>query len=157
MGRMYAIPFAAAASGSAIDFFEITAADDKPVRLHEVRIGQSTEAGDAQDEMIGIFIKRFSGGFTSGSGGTASATVSPLDSDDATVAVASETCNTTQCSGGTSVTLVSDAFNVRAGWQYLPTPECRIRFKQGEALVIGMAGAPADSITWYGTAIVEEV
>ena len=29
MGRMYAIPFAAAASGSAIDFFEITAADDK--------------------------------------------------------------------------------------------------------------------------------
>ena len=68
-GRIYSVVFSAVAVSAAQDLFEITPADDKPVEIVGIELGQSSDAGDAADELLQISIIR--GFTTSGSGGTA--------------------------------------------------------------------------------------
>jgi hypothetical protein len=155
MSRLYALTFQNVAVTAAVDFFEVQPADDKPVRLHGVCIGQSTEAGDAQDEMLRWAVLR--GFTTSGSaGGTAS--VKPLAPGDAAASFTGEVVNTTLATTGTPDVLHADCFNVRAGLQFWWTPECRPVCTQAQTLiVVRLVAAPADSITFDGTLLVEEL
>jgi hypothetical protein len=71
MGRIYEIPIVPTASpAAAFDAWEVLAASGKPFRLHEVVIGQSSDYGDAAAEGLSIQIKRATGSYTSGSGGS---------------------------------------------------------------------------------------
>lgn len=154
MGRMYAVTFESVNVSVAVDLFELIPADDKPLTVHALIIGQSSDAGDAQDEMLPIAIKR--GHVTSGSGG-ASPTPAPLNPGDAAAGFTAETNNTTQASSGTAVTLYADTFNVRSGFVWIPTPESRPVANQGNStLVVRLGAAPADQLTISGTLIVEE-
>lgn len=155
MGRLYSVSFKDVAVTAQQDLLEITAADDKPIVLHALYLGQSSDAGDAQAEMLGLTIER--GNTTSGSGGS-SPTPVPLDPGDAAASFTAEVNNTTQASSGTAVRLHADTFNVQAGYAYIPTPETRIKASQGNTtLTIRINGAPADSLTVSGTAIIEEL
>lgn len=153
-GRTYAVTFNAVAATAAQDAFEITPADDKPCEVVSIHISQTTEAGDANDEMLGVQIIR---GFTaSGSGGSA-ATPAALVPSSAAAGFSAEVNNTTLANTGTTTTLHSDAFNVRAGWVFIPPLDARPMVGQGNTTLVVRITAPADSVTFNGTMIVREL
>lgn len=157
MGRFYSVPFSAATVTAAQDVFEVLAASGKPFVLHEIVLGQTSDAGDAQAELEQVLIKRATGSYTSGSGGS---TVTPVKhlTNDAAAGPTAEINNTTQASAGTGAltTIRTETWNVQSGYQYLPTPESRLVFLPSEACVVSIT-APADSLTMSGTLVFEEL
>lgn len=157
MGRMYAVTFSNVAVTAAQDFFSLKAADDIPVLLHAVYLGQQSDVGDASEEMLVVHITR--GAATIGSGGSNPART-PLDSNDAASSITTN-CranDTTEVSGGTALILHAEHFNIRTGFMYVPTPECRIRSDEGDGfLAVALIVAPDDSLTMCGTLIFEEI
>ena len=156
MGRMYTITFSAVAITAAQDLFEISPADDKPILIHGVCVGQSTEEGDAASEMLAWSIVR--GHTSSGSGGSAQTGRPALSVNGAAAGFACETNNTTIASGGTPITLHADTFNVMTGLVWVPTPEMRVGASQADTTIaVRLLDAPADSFTAYGVCYVEEL
>lgn len=154
MGRVYAVTFTATAVTAAVDLFELSPADDRPIRLLGLFLGQTTELGDAAEEQLELRIIR--GHTTSGSGGS-SATPAPLSPADAAAGFAAEVLNTTLASAGTGAVLWADSWNVRAGYPLIFTPEMQPQASQANTtIVVRLASTPADSITIVGTLIVEE-
>lgn len=156
MGRVYTATFEGVAVTAAQDFFEIAPADDKPVVLHAVYLSQSSDVGDAAEEILRVIIGR--GHATTGSGGT-TPTPTPINMSDTAAGAVVEMNNTTIASAGTLLTLHSDTFNIRTGMVYIPAPEDRIYCSQavGVLLVVRLMAAPADSLTMNGTCIFEEL
>jgi hypothetical protein len=151
---MYSIAFSDIAVTAQQDFFELLPATQKPIRLHACFISQISDVGDAAEEMLRVSIIR--GHTTSGSGG-ASVTPGPLDSVDTAAGATCERNNTTIASAGTGLVLHSEAFNIRSGWVYVPTPECRPRCANASIIVVRLLTTPADSLTMSGTLYFEEV
>lgn len=158
MGRYYSVSFSGVAVSAIQDLFEIKAAAGKPVTLHEVVIEQSSDYGDSAAEGLGIVIKRGTGAITGGSGGSGAVTPAKHNTSDAAASALAETNNTTQAvaGGGTITTIRAEAFNVQAGWQYLPLREDRIIFLAAEYCIVSLTGAPADALTMSGTLVFEE-
>lgn len=154
--HVYLVSFSATASASALDWFELASPSSRGIVLLGLDIAQTTELGDAAEEQISWTIKRSSGAYTSGSGGS-SATPRLAVSTQPAATFTAEVVNTTQITGGTTTTLVQSAFNLRQGLEKWWTPETWITLAVSEALTIGMAAAPADSVTWVGTAYVGEL
>ena len=157
MGRLYTASFSATSVSAAVDVFEVLASSAKPFILHEVIIAQSSDYGDAAAEGLSVLLKKATGSYTSGSGGS-TATPRPHSTNDAAAGPTVETNNTTQASAGSGslLTMRCDAFNVQAGWQYLPTPEQRMLFLPAEACVVSIT-APADAVTLSGSIVFEEL
>lgn len=158
MGRMYQVPIAFVAQTAQIDFFELLAAAEKPSIIHEIYLANSTDVGDAQEEMLTIKLKRASGTVTSGSGGTTPTPV-PIEPDDASSGLTAEVNNTTKLAVGTG-TITDErlfAWNVRTPFQMIFTPETRPRIKGGERKVLELTTTPSDSITMGGYVLVEEL
>lgn len=156
-GRLYACTFDTTAVTASVDFFEITPADDKPVVIHAVFIGQTTELGDAQEEQLPWSIQRGGTAMTSGSGGSTAANGVTLGASGAASGFTFESLNTTVATFTSGVVLHRDTFNVRTGLQYIPTPETRPNVSQANGgLVIRLDAAPADSVSFRGTLLVEE-
>lgn len=155
MGKIYTLTFAPSAQTAQIDFFEVNSPSGCSVCIHSVQVGQTTETGDAQEEFLPWFIKINHS--TSGNG--TATTAQPLDATNPSTALATacETVATTQATGGSPLTKWRDAFNVRAGLLWKPIPEERIWIPPSTRLVVGLDAAPADSITWTGTLVFEEV
>lgn len=154
MGRIYYVDIAPTAITVAADLIELTPADDKPIAIHGFEIFQTTDLGDAQEEIIGLLWVR--GHATSGSGGL-TPTPRPANPSDAASGFTAETVNTTQASAGTGVNLPRHGWNVRVACEKVYTPETRPQASQGNTtLVLRMAAAPADSLTISGYVIVEE-
>ena len=155
MARLYTVIFSAVSVSAAQDLFEITPGDDKPVRLHGISVGQTSDAGDAQDEQIQWSVIR--GHTTSGSGGSAP-TPAPLQtSADTAAGFTAEVNNTTTATAGTGVILHTSAFNVRAGLEYWWPPECRPGASQANTTIVVRITAPTDALTMSGTLYVEEL
>ena len=146
MPRLYTTNLAPTAITVAADLVEFTPADDIPILIHGFRVCQTTDTGDAQEEIITLSWVR--GNTTSGSGGNTSVASVPKNHRDAAASVTIETANTTAASAGTAVTAYSTGWNVRAPLEVVFTPEQRIRADQGNTLlVLRMGAAPADSLT----------
>lgn len=156
MGRQYIISFDRVAVTAIQDLFEILVPADKAMILHEFHITQDSDAGDAQSEQLHVEVQRVTGSPTSGSGGSA-ATPRPTDGGDAAAGITAEVNNTTQLSGGTAVTLASEAGNVMNGVHFTPVPESRPSFAGQTRCLISLSAAPADSLTMSGWASVEEI
>jgi hypothetical protein len=155
--REYTIPFGPTAETATFDIFEVAPADDKPITLLGIILSQTTEIADAQEEMLEVIITRGGTAMTSGSGGNTGVTAQPADPADAACGAAIETLNTTKATFTSGVVMYRDAFNVRTGWQYLPTPEQWIRVTQIQGgLSASIPGTPTDSITFCGTVIIGE-
>jgi hypothetical protein len=157
MGRLYTVQFTAVAVTAAQDVFEILAAAAKPFVLHEIVLSQSSDFGDAQAEGLGVLVKRATGSYTTGSGGS-TPTPGKHNTSDTAAGVTAKANNTTQAvvGSGTLTTIRAEAWNEQAGYQYLPTPETRIFFAGSEACIISIT-APADSITLSGSMTIEEM
>lgn len=155
MGRMYSVVFQNVAVSAIQDLFELTPADDKPIVIHSIEVGQSSDAGDAASELLRWSIVR--GHTTGGSGGTAP-TPAPLNPNDAAAGCAAEVNNTTIASAGTTTTPYASTFNIATGLVYIPTPECRIGASQANTtIVVRLVAAPADALTMDGTLVFEEL
>lgn len=157
MGRMYSITFQAQSITTAnadYDLFEIAPADDKPVALHWVSLGQTTELGDSAEEQLRIAIIR---GHATGGNGSA-ATVAAFDPNGAAAGAVCETVGSTIASAGSPVTLAEHVFNVRIGLDLLFPPECRPYCTQGQTLLtVRLMSTVADDLTMSGTCYFEEV
>ncbi len=155
-GRFYTIPIESTAATAAVDLWELLAPNDMSFALHYAELTQSTEAGDAQDEQLYATIRYVTGSPSSGSGGSS---VTPVALNPGSVAssITSEVMNTTQLSGGTNTVLFPISFNVRAGFQFFPPPLLIPIFSPSTRCLIELESAPADSITFNGYAVVEEI
>ncbi len=120
-------------------------------KIHEVRIGQSSDAGDADAEMLRVSWFRTT---TLGTTGTAIVGVG-LEPGFGTALSNSVSAGATL---STSLTLMgSEAFNVQAGWLWLPTPLLQITVPAvaTEGVVWQLSGS-LDIITLHATVVWEE-
>lgn len=155
MGRKYWVDMPPVAITVAADLFELTPADDKPIRVLALNLHQTTELGDAAEEQFSLVWVR--GHTTSGSGG-ATPTPRPCNPSDAAAGFTAETNNTTAASVGTTVNLPRHGWNVRCPLERPYTPDEAPEASQANTtLVLRMAAAPADSITIGGCILVEEL
>jgi len=158
MGRLYQIPIPFAATAAQIDLFELTAASDKPCKIHEIYIAQSSEFSDAQEEQLTLKLKVAFGSVTSGSGGS-TPTPQPIVRNDAASGLTAEVNNTTKLVVGTG-TIVDErlySWNVRMEFHKIFTPETRPHIMGGEKKVLELTTTPGDSVTIGGHVIVEEL
>lgn len=153
-GRIYAVTFSAVAVSAAQDLFEITPADDKPIEIVGIELGQTSDAGDSLDALAQISIIR---GFTaSGSGGSAP-TPAPLSPNDAAAGFTAEVNNTTLANTGTTTTLHTGAWNVRAGYINWFPEGMRPMASQANTTIVVRQTAPTSAITMSGTLYVREL
>ena len=145
--RLYSASQSAQAITAAVDLFHITVATDKPIRLYWLELYQTTDLGDAAEEIIGIGIYR---GISGGGGGTALTEVS-LDSQDTITPGTAVVGQGTASTGGTLTHLIG--WNIRqAGPIWVPIPELRPRVSAAEdPIAFRLMAAPADSITVSST------
>ena len=152
---MFSSTFSVTAVTASVDIWEIVAPATGPVVLHRCVIGQTSDVGDAQEEILPVLIKR--GQTTSGSGGAPTISTGDLGLTGASFGGTLEGLNTTKATAGTILTLYSDPWNVRGSWDWLPTPETRIWIPASGRATVELAAAPADSITVSSTLIYELV
>ena len=156
LGRVYTISENATAVTAAVDLLELLGSADSILRLRELHVTQSSDAGDSESEQLLVSIRRVTGAPTSGSGGS-TPTPAPLNPGDAAFGGTTETVNTTQLSGGTNTVLSVEAFNVMAGLHYMPPEDSMPRFAGATRLLVELEAAPADSVTVSFYAVVEEI
>ncbi len=153
----YSAVFSDVAVSVAQDLFEILAPTDSIVKIHSVRVGQSSDEGDAQAEMLPIeFV--VGRGATTGSGGS-SPTPQLLEAGFAAAGSTAEVNNTTRMvvGGGSLHTVLEDTFNVQVGFLYQPLPEEMIIISPGDFFTVALPSAPADAFTMSGTIVFEEI
>lgn len=144
-GRPYTVTWDAATAVTAIiDIFEILPADDKPIFLDELTIWQTTDVGDAAEEILQIQV--ITGYTTTGSGG-ASGTVGKVMAGDAAASFTAECRNTTVATTGTPAIWHADGWNVRTPYIWTPTPDWTPFASQAQPLYVRLPVAPADSLT----------
>lgn len=154
MAGIYTVSFTGVAVTAAQDLFEISPADDKPVELCGLFISQTSDVGDAADELLGYQVIR---GYTaSGSGGSTPSKVA-VKRGFPTAGFSAEANNTTVANTGTAVIVHDDAFNVRAGlalwWPDGFEPDA----SQADTTIVVRIPAPADSLTMRATLYVREI
>jgi hypothetical protein len=157
-GRLYTVSWDAATSITVqIDVFELVPADDKPIFLEELTMWQTSDFGDAQDEVIGIQIIR---GFTTSGSGGATATVGKFDSPGGTAISGTQECrNTTLATTGTTDILHEDGWNVRAPYIWTPpSDDWRPYCTQAQTgLYVRLLAAPVDAITMNASCKIREM
>ncbi len=105
---------------AASDAVSLTATTGFIMVIHEIRLSQNSDFGDAQAEMLEVTLRRWAG--VVGSGGQAATEESLLPGLTPLAAV--RFFDDTVATGAYEV-LMMDAFNIQAGFHYLPTPDAR--------------------------------
>jgi hypothetical protein len=156
--RQYTAQFSAVAVTAAQDFFEITAPSGGVVFVHNWTVFQTTDVGDAAEEILRVETVRGVGSTTSGSGGS-TATAQPVSDGDAAFGGTVEANNTTRLAAGTGSleTLEQYGWNVRAPLSWIYTPETRPCILPSARWTLSLPSAPADSLTVSGTVTFEVV
>lgn len=142
MGFFYTASQDAQAISTAVDLLHLTVATDKPLELWGLDLANTTDLGDANEEVLRIGIYR---GVTGGGGGSALTEVGlhDLAPTPGTAVVGQGTAST----GGTLAKTIY--WNVRqAGPAWIATPETVIRVSAAnDPIAFRLLAAPADSIT----------
>ena len=154
-GAVYNAVFSSVAlSTNEADLFCMTASTDSKVVVREIRLGQFTEFGDTQSELISV---RMLVGSTAIGGG---ATITPRNVQrhpGALTAGSSVTApSTIVASTASAVDVLADAWNVARGWFYKPDPVERLVLEPGERLALRIS-APNDALTLNGTLVFQEI
>lgn len=144
MGRMYSVSFEDVAVSVVQDLFQIQSANAL-LTLHGITL---TQTSDTDDERVGLVLKRVTDTVTN------VAAEVPLDDGNTQAAGANIRVNeTTQIATGAAI-IWADAFNVLAGFVWLPTPEMRPNIR-GNTFALDM-DAPGSALTMSGTLVFEE-
>lgn len=142
-----------ALSVAAVDeLFFIAAPSDAVVVIHEIKVTQDTSE---TSEQLPILIFRTA--TDQSAKGTAN-TPAPLNVGDAAFGGTVRTNILTAETFATETTLlVRDSQNVINGWQFLPTPECRIVLSPSGRLCVKLDAAPTASIPISAYMTFEEI
>lgn len=156
MGLIYSASIAAVSVSAIQDFFYLKAGATWPLLIHQLNITQTgnSDVGDAQEENLRWQIKI--GATTAGSGGSS---VTPRNGRGNTSNTTARANDTTQATGGTALTVWEDAFNIRSGLIWIPTPKVQELCVVPAATVLQVAlpAALADAVTFSGTIVFEEL
>lgn len=145
MPRCYTVNFTPTSETVAVDLVALVSADDIPIKIRAIRVWQTSDVGDAQDEVLTLNLVR--GNSTPGSGGGAG-TQAPKNPKDAAASFTSRVGDTTAASAGTPVTVYSTGFNVRAPFEIIFPEDLMPGTDQGTGfIVLRLGAAPADAIT----------
>ncbi len=160
MSRIYSVSYTGTLTlaGGDTDLFELTPADDKPIRLRGLILSQTSELGDAAEESLRISIIRLPLTVTSGNG--TAVTPAPIQSPDPAAGFAAEANGATVATtSGTAVTLEESAWNIRMSplERWWPDENFAPACRQPEALVVRCQSTVADDITIAITAYIEEI
>lgn len=155
MSGVYTVDIPNTALTTAADLLELVGHAARPYVLLELHISQITEVQDAQMEMLQIAIK--SGQTTSGTGGAAATPVNNEQPGGASAGFTAEAMNTTKATAGTIVTHDKWNWNVLGPLDVLFTDENKKLMGAGRRMTVELVGAPADSITVGGYAVVQEI
>lgn len=152
--RVYTVEAEGVAVTAAVDLCELTPGDDSPVQWFGFFVGQSSDVGDAAEEILRYRIIR---GHTTGGSGGAAPTPRPVGPNEAAVGFAAETNNTTAASAGTTHNLHSDTFNIRVGEKLWIPEGAEWGADQGDTTLLArLMAAPIDSLTMSQTHYVRE-
>lgn len=156
--RDYTVVFENVSVTASQDLFELTPADDKPIRIMGLtldNVGGTADAADADSEQLRVTIIR---GFTSSGSGGSAPTPAPLHSSvDTAAGFAAEVNNTSKATTGSTATLAAFGFNVRFGSREFWPEECWPGASQANTtIVVRLESTPADAIAMSGTLYVRE-
>jgi hypothetical protein len=160
MARIYTVTYTGTLTnaGGNADLFELTPADDKPIRLRGFSLAQSTEVGDTAEESLGLQVIHLAATVTTGNG--TSVTPTPVDTGVNVAAGFAAEANgaTVATSSGTTTVLEDLAWNIRQSpfERWYPERDFCPTVRQAAALVVRCTSTPADDITIHITAWVEE-
>jgi len=160
MSRRYSVPYTGTLTnaGGNTDLLSIQPAANKIISLVGVKLGQTTEIGDAMEENIRITIHRMAATFTVGSGGSAVTPV-PFDGNNAAAGCTTRCNDTTVATTSGADTVCEElAWNIRnvpveIVW---PDPEARWQAINGQGLVVRCESTVTDDITITLTFDIEE-
>jgi hypothetical protein len=160
-GRIYTVPFLSTPTTTTTDLFSLDPAVDKPIRILAIDVGQLNRTGDANEDMIGWTIRRFTGAtITVGTGG-AVATIAPVNVGDPAASFTARVMDTTiATTTGTNTLVHSSALNTRVGLLWVPPPECLALAADTSGncrLIVRLEEAPSASTNFAGTCYVEEL
>ena len=152
MGFTYTASFTDQALSTATDLFEVTVGADRPVRVLGLELTQSSDLGDASEEVLRIGFYR---AVTAGSTGTAATEVALGDGDAPAATAAVTYLRGTASTGGTLLWVVG--WNIRIPTPWIPIPENVARIDAAEdPFSFRLIAAPADAITVSATLAWEE-
>lgn len=155
-GPIFSAAFSAAAMSSAgpSDLFHITASGNARVAIKEIRLGQYSEFGDAQAELLSLLLLV---GTTSAAVGS---TITPRNILRHTGAPAAGTAvsapSTTLSSTASATMMIADSWNVEAGYWLCPAPRDCIVLNPGQRAVLRMS-TPNDPLSLNGTIMFQEI
>lgn len=156
MPRSYTVTLAPTAIAVATtDLIAVRAATDIPIKIRALRVWQTSDFGDAQDEVVTLQLVR--GNTTAGSAGSAFTPV-PNDKKDSAASFTARVGDTTAASAGTTDIPYQTGWNVRAPLEIILTEEMMPRGDQGGGfIVLRFGAAPVDSLTIGASLTVWEV
>lgn len=156
-GRMYSGAMAFTAQSAIFDAFELIAPTTGLVALVSIQLGQTTLLTDANEFISTITFHRFTGAYTSGSGGETPA-MAALHQDGVATSATLEARNTTvaQAGSGAIEIIGVDAWNLRGGYLYLPPEDLRIVVAPTDAIIVTVSD-PGTSVAIGGTIVWEEI
>lgn len=155
---MYKVSVAPVAFTVAADLLEILAPTDAAVIVHSWEVWQTTELGDAAEEILTLEEVRGIGTVTSGSGGT-TPTAQPVEDGETAFGGAIEASNTTRLAAGTGTleTVDRHGWNVRMPKEKIYLPEERPVISPGNRWTLSLSAAPADSVSVGVRAVIQEL
>jgi len=154
MSGIYTVQFNNVAVTAQQDLFDIAAHSTKQCVLLGFGISQSSDAGDASEELLQVLVQ--SGAGTVGSGGSAP-TPTPNDGSGAASGFTARVNDTTKASAGTIVTHYAYTWNERVGMDVILPEQMQVIFGAGRRLCVVLNSTPADSITMSGYAVIQEI
>jgi hypothetical protein len=151
---LYWVTAATAASpAAAFDAIELVEPGTGLMYVRRVCLWQTTDLGDAAEEVLRTEWVR--GHATSGSGGQTTV-ITPLLSFDSAATFTAELLNTTVASAGSPLSLAVQGWNIRIPLDVLYPPDEYIAARNGERIVFRVS-APADAITVQASCLVEQL
>jgi hypothetical protein len=152
MGFIYSATIDALAFTTATDVFEVVVAADKGVTVHAMELAQTTDLGDANEEVLRVGLYR---GVTSGSTGTALTEVAYDNAGNPAVGAAVVANRGTASTGGTLIDILN--WNIRIPTRWIWTPETRPYIgPDDDPFSFRLISAPTDSVTVSGVLIWQE-
>lgn len=160
IGRGYAVEFHAVTISAQQTLFYIKPAADKICVIEHISLGVAgvqANSGDAKEELLDIELIYLPATVTAGSGGN-SMTPNPKAVNDAAAGFTARINDTTKATtSGTAVNRLSDAWNTRIPYIWLPPPEDRDIVANAAAIILNLNSTPSASLTCNGTMSVREL
>ena len=142
---LFAANFSAQAITTATDLFEMTPAADRAAIIYGLSLGQTTDLGDAAEEVLMVGLYR---DVTAGSAGTANTEYNYTNAAVGAPTMATRSLGTAS-TGGTLIDIIP--WNIRIPLLWIPVPEMRPKFSniaaEGPVSCFRLIGAPTDSLT----------